>query len=193
MKKNPQKTEKTRALIQDSFMSLYENRDIYHITVIDICKKAGLNRSTFYLYFDSIQSLLRDIEDTYLMELHSYDILFANLDIENEFKCKLGIENIFQKFIPYAFEHKQHLKILFSPYKSPYFISKYKEIISGNFIALLKKNNTMVGNLHSHVIKFFAAGSAETMYNWLQKDDLALDEICELVTKTTVMHVFLKL
>ena len=51
------KREKTKKRIVDSFVTLYQEKDIAQITVRKKKKKAGINRSTFYTYYADVYEL----------------------------------------------------------------------------------------------------------------------------------------
>ena len=43
-----------------AFISLLEEKSFEYITVSEICKKAGVNRSTFYLHYENTVDLLNE-------------------------------------------------------------------------------------------------------------------------------------
>lgn len=43
-----------------ALIALLEERPLAYITVSDLCKRAGVNRSTFYLHYENIGDLLRE-------------------------------------------------------------------------------------------------------------------------------------
>ena len=66
MKKQPEKTAQTRAKLMHAFWELYKKKSIDKITVKDITDKAGLYRSTFYLYFTDVYDVLEHWENDVL-------------------------------------------------------------------------------------------------------------------------------
>ena len=64
MKKQPEITERTKAVLMDTFWQFYCKNDIRKISIRNITEKAGYNRSTFYQYFVDIYDLLGQIEDS---------------------------------------------------------------------------------------------------------------------------------
>ena len=44
--------------MNEALLILLENKEFEFITVKEICTKAGVNRSTFYLHYESIEDLL---------------------------------------------------------------------------------------------------------------------------------------
>jgi len=64
MKKQPEITERTKAILTDAFWQLYCQKDIHNISVKEITDKGGFNRSTFYQYFTDVYDVLNQIEDS---------------------------------------------------------------------------------------------------------------------------------
>lgn len=50
----------TAARMDEAFLELLEKKDFAYITVKEICKKAGVNRSTFYLHYETVSDLLTE-------------------------------------------------------------------------------------------------------------------------------------
>lgn len=55
----------TAELMDEAFLSLLEEKDLEFITVKDVCSRAGVSRSTFYLHYESFADLME--ESTRLM------------------------------------------------------------------------------------------------------------------------------
>lgn len=58
MNKSESKYYNTSLLMNQSLVELLNKKDYEFITIKEICKKAGVNRSTFYLHYDNIDDLL---------------------------------------------------------------------------------------------------------------------------------------
>ena len=54
MNKNESKYFNTAILFDEALIYLLENKDIEYITIKEICNKAGVNRSTYYLHYENI-------------------------------------------------------------------------------------------------------------------------------------------
>ena len=59
---------RTRKLLADALLSLLEERPLSEISVVDICQRAMVHRTTFYAHFDDKLALLRYAVD----ELQKY-------------------------------------------------------------------------------------------------------------------------
>ena len=102
-KANNARILQSKAAIQKAYLNLVVARnDISTITVSDICKKAGVNRTTFYAHYLDIEDLVNSIYEWMLNEFlnvfkeeatsmqHSYDFgkLFRNIS-ENQLFYRL--------------------------------------------------------------------------------------------------------
>ena len=70
---NNRRRKESREKIEKAFVELLQTRELSQISVSDICKQAGLNRTTFYANYTDIYGLadaIRDRLETNLLELY---------------------------------------------------------------------------------------------------------------------------
>lgn len=60
MNKSESKYFATAARMDEAFLELIEKKDFAYITVKEICENAGVNRSTFYLHYETVGDLLAE-------------------------------------------------------------------------------------------------------------------------------------
>ena len=60
MNKSESKYFATAARMDEAFLTLLEKKDFAYITVKEICEAAGVNRSTFYLHYETMADLLSE-------------------------------------------------------------------------------------------------------------------------------------
>ncbi|MGN1316915.1 MAG: TetR/AcrR family transcriptional regulator [Acutalibacteraceae bacterium] len=60
MNKSESKYFNTASKLDEAFLDLLSKKDFSYITVKEICDKAGVNRSTFYLHYETIADLLSE-------------------------------------------------------------------------------------------------------------------------------------
>lgn len=63
MDKQQSKYFQTAVKMDEAFLRLLEKKDFEYITVKEICAQAGVNRSTFYLHYETIGQLLEESVD----------------------------------------------------------------------------------------------------------------------------------
>ena len=69
-KKENRRVQYTKNALRTAFLDLITEKPLQSITVTDICARADINRSTFYLHYQDVHSLLEEIEDDILRNLH---------------------------------------------------------------------------------------------------------------------------
>ncbi len=82
--KNNKRRQATRECIEAAFIEFLQSKEISQITVSDICKRVGVNRSTFYANYLDVYDLadkIRDRLEKEVNELYENDIIYnCNLD-----------------------------------------------------------------------------------------------------------------
>lgn len=66
-----QRVRLTKKMLKQALMELLKKQPIGKITIYDLCRKAEINRTTFYKYYGSQYELLNEIETSYFEELVS--------------------------------------------------------------------------------------------------------------------------
>lgn len=64
--KNNRRARYTKKVVQETVLDLLESKPINNITVTEVCKKADVNRTTFYRYYEDIYHCVDDIELDFL-------------------------------------------------------------------------------------------------------------------------------
>ena len=62
------RTRYTRQAIKEILLEELKNKPYSKITVTEICKKAEMNRGTFYLHYYDIDDVLNDILEDFLSD-----------------------------------------------------------------------------------------------------------------------------
>ena len=69
MNKNESKYFNTAIKMNEALITLLEKKDFEYITIMEICKTAGVNRSTFYLHYENTFDLLQETT-RYILDKH---------------------------------------------------------------------------------------------------------------------------
>ena len=113
MNKSEIKFYNTALLMNTALIELLNKKEYEFITIKEICAKAGVNRSTFYLHYNNIDDLLREC-------------------IENQNKqfCKCFKENAKEFIKKINFCEIDELNLITPQYLTPYlnFIKENKDL-----------------------------------------------------------------
>lgn len=72
MNKSESKYFNTALLMDEALIALLEVKDLEYITIKEICEKAGVNRSTFYLHYETVADLADEAMETLASRFESY-------------------------------------------------------------------------------------------------------------------------
>ena len=64
----------TKKVIKESLIELLKTREIHQVTVTDICKKADINRGTFYTHYKDAFDLFQSMEDELFHQILKYHL-----------------------------------------------------------------------------------------------------------------------
>lgn len=169
-------------LMVDALILILEKKDFEYITVKEICEKAGVNRSTFYLHYDTTNDLLRDCLD---MLNNSLEQKFNNKEIkEEDFNTNKLEDLIFinEDYLrPYLEYVKENKKIYKAIYNNPNLFdakSGFDRLYKMIFKPIISKFN-IHENEHEYIMNYYVMGVSSIIINWVNKD--CKDEIKDII------------
>ena len=89
MNKSENKYFNTSIRFDKALLSLLEKKPLEYITIREICETARVNRSTFYLHYESLSDLLKEATAYMLEDFASYFPNDQKKMIENYINCDL--------------------------------------------------------------------------------------------------------
>lgn len=135
MKKQPEKTAQTKAVLTTAFWELYKDKPITKITVKDVTDRAGFYRSTFYLYFTDVYAILTQIED---------DILKTWETMVSEVLEQGKHEMMFEMVTAFYERFGEFITVLLSPQGDPSFQQKIKDTLRPKMLSQLQTSSNKV-------------------------------------------------
>ncbi len=185
MNKSEAKFHNTSLKMNNALFTLLETKDFLDISITDICKAAGVNRSTFYAHYDNLLDLLLETE----RQLMSDFFKKFNSDIKmSDIKNLSQEDSVFitaEYILPYLEFVKENKKI-FSVYMKHIVDFKPEEIfgalLDNVFIPVLSKYDITDGTLVSYFAKYYLTGINAITMNWLERDCVDdINLICEII------------
>jgi len=61
-KREDRRISMTKRMLKDALIEMLEEKDIYHISIRELCERADVNRTTFYKHYGNQFDLLDDME-----------------------------------------------------------------------------------------------------------------------------------
>ncbi len=188
MNKNESKYFSTALLFDEALIYLLEEKDIEYITVKEICNKAGVNRSTFYLHYESINDLLE--ETLSYINKNFMDCFNEN---SKEFIEKINsssleeLKLIERKYLePYLNFIKENKKIFKASFHNPTRMSvenKYIHLKKYILLPILERFNVPEKE-KNYLLAFYVNGIIAIIKEWLDQDCKdSIEDIINIIIK----------
>ena len=163
MKKKSAKTEQTKQNLKDAFWQIYAEKDLSEITVKEITDKAGLNRGTFYAYFQDLPDILQQIEDEFI------DRFVERLSSAmTAFEGMNPIDSNEELLLDLYRDHNSPTGILIWKRANYRFILKVKSALKTVFQKYLPENIINHPD-YEYVIEYLMAGQLAMISLWMKK------------------------
>lgn len=168
--------------MNDALLSILEEKPFEFITVSEICKKAGVNRSTFYLHYENTADLLiettRGIFDKFLSYFPLDRVEFKNCDLSE-------LNYITDKYLhPYLSYIKDNRRIFLTAIKhanSFGFESIFQRMFQNIFDPILERFHYPSGD-RKYAMMFYLNGITAIVNEWLKDDcNKSVEELSHII------------
>lgn len=181
MKKNESKYFYTAELMNQALVELLEKKEIEFITVTEIAKKAGVNRSTFYLHYENVYDLLEEtIENLNKKFLSSFDNKKIQ-EIKSKKEAFLITDNLLLRYLNFVKENKRVLKLINQKpqlfHKQRTYQQMYDKIFYPAISQFVSQENERIYNL-----EFFTGGVSSIIHKWIELDcNTEIEKLIEII------------
>lgn len=119
-----------KARIQAQLLEMLKSQDLHSIKVKALTESLHIGRSTFYLYYDSVYSVLQDIEDDYFSILDSITSQFWKYPLDQKY---MGEPHpIMLKTLEFLESHRELSLVLWGPHGDPIYQTRCKKMFQKN-------------------------------------------------------------
>lgn len=166
----------TAVCMNEAFLSILEKKDFAYITVKEICERAGVNRSTFYLHYETVSDLLNESVQ------YLYDQFLAYMkenSIETELVNRLrncpvsDLYFITPKYLmPYLGYIRQYKRLFRTAMENPTVLQTeeaYRAMFLHVFTPILERYQVLERDRH-YIMTFYIHGLIAIIAEWLKSD-----------------------
>lgn len=174
MNKSESKYFATAAKMDEAFLALLEKKDSAYITVKEICAAAGVNRSTFYLHYETIGDLLAES-----MEHMNRQFLDYMAHDSEAFMAKLHtcpMEELYlltpEYLTPYLNYIKEHRRLFRTATENAAVLglnSSYNRMFRHVFTPILERYGVPQQD-RAYLMAFYIQGLMAILTEWLKGD-----------------------
>ena len=187
MNRSEAKFQNTAKKMGSALMTLLESKEFADITIMDICKEAGVNRSTFYAHYDNTYDLLQDtyqgLIGNFLTECTFDDpVDLSNMRNLTKDELNFATPKYLLPYLQYIQKHKRLFKI-YAENAHAFEANKMDDYLIDNlFVPIYAKHGVTDKKLIYYMQKFFLKGVDAIINEWVRndcEDDILF--VCEII------------
>ena len=173
--------QKTISCIKQAFMQLCKDNVASQITVSKLASKAQINRTTFYLHYQSVNDVMQDIDNDLKVRISSYvDAIDIDAVYESCYATFTRLTDKLNENVPLR-------NYIFDSCSSSAVFDKLKKVITEKTIsAIIEVYPSLTYEQLKFPSTFLIAGIADTYAEWTHSDkSVTLDELIKILSKLT--------
>lgn len=170
-----------------ALIALLKKKPFEYITVSEICGNAGVNRSTFYLHYETITDLLNETARYLLNDFLSYFSTDTQSISLNLMDCELNelvfiCDKYLLPYLTYIKDHKEVFGTVLLHNKTFGFEDVYKRMFESIFNPILDRFHYPL-NDRQYVMMYYLNGINAIIVEWLKNNcNKPIKEISEIIT-----------
>ena len=155
---------RTRKRLHNALLKLMKTKNIREITVKELVEEAGINRSTFYLHYNSVPEILESLQQFYLdkvLEISKKDYVPDPENHEDTDAFSFVVD-----LLMLSFDHLDLCYAIFGPHGDPVFQQKITKIIED---MIMNRIYQILGHKYrvSHFLStFYIQGCIMMLIEW---------------------------
>lgn len=186
MNKSESKYYSTAARMDQAFLELLDKKDIEYITIKELCATAKVNRSTFYLHYESIGDLLEESVQYFLSDFYSHmkptsDRFADKIRICPLEELYLITPEYLMPYLSYIAGHKRLFRTMLKKSESLRLYKAYHHLFENIFRPILERFQVPEKE-QGYMMTFYMNGLMAIVSEWLEYDCAdPIEQICTIM------------
>lgn len=184
MNKSESKYFNTALLMNEALNALLETKDLEYITVKEICEKAGVNRSTFYLHYETIADLADETLETVIKRFSSYFEQSKDGIVSKISSCELSelvfiTKDYLRPYLQFIYDNRNIYRAAFRNPNGMQINKQYK-LLKIHVLEPILQRFEVPDMFRKYYISYYIEGIAAIIKEWLNTD--CSDSIDSIIT-----------
>lgn len=174
MNKSESKYFNTALRMDEALLALLEEKDLEYITVKELCHRAGVNRSTFYLHYETISDLVEEALEMINQRFLSYfpqqkEELLGNLGSRERDDLILVTREYLLPYLRFIRDNKKVYRAAFRNPRSMQAHTRYGELKQHILGPILERFEIPAAH-RPYYMAYYIEGIAAIVKEWLRQD-----------------------
>ena len=176
MNRSESKYFATAAKMDEAFLSILEKKDFAYITVKEICEAAKVNRSTFYLHYETIGDLLAESVEymnkqflTYMQRDSDKESFVAQVHNRPIEELYLITPEYLMPYLSYIKEHQRMFRTVLDNAAALGLGNSYAGLMQYVLVPIMDRYEVAEKD-RTYIMTFYIHGLMAIITEWLQND-----------------------
>lgn len=171
MDKFESKYRATADYMDEALLLILKQKDFDYITVKELCKKAGVNRSTFYLHYDNMCDLLSEtiefLKEKLVKKFEKLD--FSGIEKREKENLLFYTPKYCVPYLEFIKENKKAFKVVFAR-QGLFETDKTSEALYLKIFLPIMQQFDIDSHKRKYIIKFYLSGIHSIIVEWIKGD-----------------------
>lgn len=161
------------SLMGETLLRLLSEKDFQEVTVKEVCRLAGVNRSTFYLHYDNLPDLLTETIEQLMEQLKArYERMpFPSIETADLESLILFRKEYVVPYLEYVKEYRHAFKAAFSKPQALNVRKTYEGLYERVFEPILVRYGVKEKE-RRYMIRFYMSGIHQIIEEWVENNCL---------------------
>ena len=174
MNKSESKYFNTALRMDEALLALLEEKDLEYITAIEICRQVGVNRSTFYLHYETISDLVNEALEMINQRFLSYfpqqeEEVLGNMGSREREDLVLVTREYLLPYLRFIRDNKKVYRAAFRNPGSMQAHTRYGELKQRILGPILERFDIPVSH-RPYYMAYYVEGIIAIVKEWLRQD-----------------------
>lgn len=152
----------TKTALQKAILSIMQKKHIDKVTVMELCKEAGVNRGTFYQHYNTPNDVLMEIEQQFMDQMRMNLVTYMDVGYES---------NYLVNFFSNVMQNAELCRIIMGKNGNTRFLERIRNMNRKEIVDSLMNAYPQCSREDlDYVFDFIIAGSTQLIMAWLQND-----------------------
>ena len=198
LNKSESKYFNTAIRMNKALIELIEKKDFEYITVKEICEKAGVNRSTFYLHYENTRDLLEESVEymnnhflTYFSEQDRGESIDYRIQNDSKDDLMFISDEYLLPYLKYVRDNR-HLYLTVIEKAKTLDMEKNYDRFFVNIISPIMDKFKIQENEKEYILSFYIQGIIGIVCQWLKEDCSMSDQQIADIIKNCILKDWTK-
>ena len=179
-KKVDRRQLRTRRRIREAFIALVTEKGPEKLTVKELAQRADIDRKTFYLHYESISSVVEEMQNEFLEQL---ELLISEFDL---FQPSFDALGFFRRLNAFIDENASFYRKIVMADRYSFFHEKLKEamkeLLRQKYHQKIVSSQISLTKLNLYT-EYATAGIIAVYVQWLKHPDYSLEVVAEAASE----------